>query len=157
LTAATRLRAERRRHDWLEFDMQDRLPPSHSVSLLRAVIVELVRRDEPVLTSHQLGVYLTCYLRDVDHTVRGLAQELNVSKSVITRALDKLGELNLARRRIDPNDRRSVIVERTTEGYALLDHMGRVAAEAAKGMEIEAREMAAGAADGVGTRAIAAD
>ncbi len=137
--------------------MQDRLPPSHSVSLLRAVIVELVRRDEPVLTSHQLGVYLTCYLRDVDHTVRGLAQELNVSKSVITRALDKLGELNLARRRIDPNDRRSVIVERTTEGYALLDHMGRVAAEAAKGMEIEAREMAAGAADGVGTRAIAAD
>ena len=109
-------------------------PPDQAVVILREVIVALVRRDDPVLSSHQLGVYLTCYLVEGDHTVRGLAAELSVSKSVITRALDKLGELNLARRRIDPDDRRSVIVERTKEGQALLAEMRRLAEEAARAM-----------------------
>jgi DNA-binding MarR family transcriptional regulator len=101
-----------------------------AVTILREVIVSLVRRDDAVLSSHQLGVYLTCYVVDGDHTVRGLAADLNVSKSVITRALDKLGEMNLARRRIDPRDRRSVIVERTAEGTAMLDHLRRLSVEA---------------------------
>ncbi len=107
--------------------MQERLTPSHSVALLGEVIVDLVRRDEPVLTSHQLGVYLTCYLCEGDHTVRGLANDLNVSKSVITRALDKLTDLDLARRRIDPADRRSILVERTKKGYDLLEYMSNIA------------------------------
>jgi DNA-binding MarR family transcriptional regulator len=116
--------------------MQDSFTPEQSVSILREVIVALVRRDNPMLSSHQLGVYLTCYLLDGDHTVRGLAADLQVSKSVITRALDKLGELNLARRRIDPNDRRSIIVERTEAGQALLDDMRRLAHEAAGAIRV---------------------
>jgi DNA-binding MarR family transcriptional regulator len=115
--------------------MQKRLTPSQSVALLRAVVVDLVRRDEPVLTSHQLCVYLTCYLCEGDHTVRGLATDLNVSKSVITRALDKLGEMDLARRRIDPADRRSILVERTQKGFELLEYMSGIAAKAAVGLE----------------------
>ncbi len=73
-----------------------------AVQMLREVIVALVRRDGPALSAHQLAVYLTCYLKNADHTVRGLAAELAVSKSVITRSLDKLGELNLTRRAPDP-------------------------------------------------------
>ena len=102
--------------------------PDLAVHVLRDVIVTLVRRDTPALSSHQFGVYLTCYLQDGDHTVRGLAQELRVSKSVITRALDKLGELGLAARKVDPSDRRSVIVDRTEAGLAMLEDLRQIAA-----------------------------
>jgi hypothetical protein len=63
------------------------------VGLLRDTVVALVRRDGADLSVRQLGVFLTCYLNDGGHTVRGLAAELNVSKPAITRALDRLGEL----------------------------------------------------------------
>src|SRR6201995_1433109 len=90
------------------------------VQILRDTIVSLVRRDGPDLSARQLGVFLTCYLRDGGHTVRGLAAELNVSKPAITRALDRLGELDLARRKVDPLDRRSILVQRTLQGAAFL-------------------------------------
>ena len=66
------------------------------------------------------GSFLTCYLNEGGHTVRGLAAELEVSKPAITRALDRLGELDLARRKVDPLDRRSVLVQRTPKGSAFL-------------------------------------
>ncbi len=109
--------------------MSGNLTPDEAVAILREVIVSLVRRDGPALSSHQLAVYLTCYMKDQDHTVRGLAADLNVSKSVITRALDKLGELDLARRQPDPSDRRSILVERTDRGQALLREIREVAEE----------------------------
>ena len=64
------------------------------VSVFRDTVVALVRRDGPDPSARQLGVFLTCYLQDGNHTVRGLAAELNVSKPAITRALvdvDKQG------------------------------------------------------------------
>jgi DNA-binding MarR family transcriptional regulator len=98
-------------------------PPDLAVRMLREVIVSLVRRDGPALSAHQLAVFLTCYLTEGEHTVRGLAAELNVSKSVITRSLDKLSEMDLARRIPDPADRRSVLVEHTATGKRLLDEL----------------------------------
>jgi DNA-binding MarR family transcriptional regulator len=109
--------------------------PDLAVGILREVIVALVRKDGPALSTHQLGVFLTCYLKDGDHTVRGLAAELNVSKSVITRALDKLGELDLAQRRPDPSDRRSVLVERTGPGRALIEELKSISVVAVKAAE----------------------
>ena len=79
----------------------------HLVATLRDTIVSMVRRDGPDLSARQLGVFLTCYLQEGAHTVRGLASDLNVSKPAITRALDRLGELDLARRKVDPMDRRA--------------------------------------------------
>ena len=90
------------------------------VGVLRDTIVALVRRDGADLSARQLGVFLTCYLQDGAYTVRGLAAELNVSKPAITRALDRLSELELARRKVDPMDRRSVLVQRTLKGAAFL-------------------------------------
>jgi DNA-binding MarR family transcriptional regulator len=101
------------------------------VGILRETIVALVRRDGPDLSARQLGVFLTCYLRDGGHTVRGLAAELNVSKPAITRALDRLGELDLARRKVDPLDRRSILVQRTLKGAAFLRDLRSIMGEAA--------------------------
>ena len=100
------------------------------VGVLRDTIVSLVRRDGPDLSARQLGVFLTCYLQDGAHTVRGLAADLNVSKPAITRALDRLGELDLAKRKVDPADRRSVLVQRTLKGQAFLRDLRTIMAEA---------------------------
>ncbi len=100
------------------------------VGILRDTIVALVRRDGPDLSARQLGVFLTCYLQEGAHTVRGLAADLNVSKPAITRALDRLGELDLARRKVDPMDRRSVLVQRTLKGAAFLRDLRSIMNEA---------------------------
>lgn len=108
--------------------MDQTSPPDLAVRMLREVIVSLVRRDGPALSAHQLAVYLTCYLKTGHHTVRGLAADLNVSKSVITRSLDKLGEMELTRRMPDPSDRRSVLVDRTAPGSKLLNELRDIVA-----------------------------
>jgi DNA-binding MarR family transcriptional regulator len=79
-------------------------------------------------------VLLTVYLTEGPHTVRGLAAALNVSKPAITRALDRLGELDLARRKTDPADRRSVLVQRTVKGAAFLREIRTVMTESEAGL-----------------------
>ena len=103
-----------------------------SVDVLRQTIVALVRRDGPDLTARQLGVFLTCYLEGDAQTVRGLAAKLKVSKPVITRALDRLTEFDLVRRKKDPLDRRSVLVQRTVSGATFLRDLKKILAEAGK-------------------------
>jgi DNA-binding MarR family transcriptional regulator len=100
--------------------------------LLRGTIVALVRRDSADLTARQLGVLLTVYLGEGPHTVRGLAAALQVAKPAITRALDRLGELDLVRRKVDPRDRRSVVVQQTPAGQAFLAELRRLMAAAAE-------------------------
>jgi len=99
--------------------------------ILRTAIVELVRRDGPDLTARQLGVFLTCYLESEAQTVRGLAARLDVSKPAITRALDRLSEFDLVRRKTDPLDRRSVLVQRTPPGNAFLKDLRTILRDAA--------------------------
>lgn len=100
------------------------------LQLLRDTIVSTVRGEGPDLSARQLAVFLSCYLEDGAHTVRGLAQSLNVSKPAITRALDRLSELDLARRKVDPLDRRSILVQRTLKGSAYLRDLRGVMEEA---------------------------
>ena len=96
------------------------VPAERLPGALRDTIVGLVRRDGPDLSARQLAVFLICYLEEGPHTVRGLAGQLQVSKPAITRSLDRLGALGLARRAQDPRDRRSVVVQRTRIGLELL-------------------------------------
>ncbi|MDD2876390.1 MAG: MarR family transcriptional regulator [Acidiphilium sp.] len=116
------------------------------VGILRDTVVALVRRDGVDLSARQLGVFLTCYLNEGAHTVRGLAGQLNVSKPAITRALDRLSDLDLARRKVDPADRRSVLVQRTTKGSAFLREirsvMGELIASGRTSTEMPARRPA---------------
>jgi DNA-binding MarR family transcriptional regulator len=104
--------------------------------MLRVTIVELVRRDGPDLSARQLGVFLTCYLETEAQTVRGLAVHLHVSKPAITRALDRLAEFDLVRRKTDPLDRRSVLVQRTATGMALLRELRTILRDAASALAI---------------------
>lgn len=93
--------------------------PRSSEALLnwyRKVTVALVRDDFPDLTGRQTAVFLVCYLNEEAQTVRGLAHALLISKPAITRALDRLAEFDLIKRRSDPTDRRSVLVDRTVPG-----------------------------------------
>jgi DNA-binding MarR family transcriptional regulator len=118
------------------------------IGILRDTIVGLVRRDGVDLSSRQLGVFLTCYLRDGGHTVRGLAADLNVSKPAITRALDRLGELDLARRKVDPLDRRSVLVQRTPKGSAFLRDVHKIIGESVNPKKSSIKEVTRRAANG---------
>ncbi len=111
------------------------VPAERLPEALRDTIVGLVRRDGPDLSARQLAVFLICYLEEGPHTVRGLAAQLHVSKPAITRSLDRLGALGLARRAQDPRDRRSVVVQRTRIGLELLaDLRGLLDAAAAATM-----------------------
>lgn len=93
-------------------------------------MVDNVRRDAPDLSARQMALLLTVYMTEPPHTVRGLAEILNVSKPAITRALDRLGEFGLARRKTDPRDRRSVVVQRTVKGSVYLAEFADIIAAA---------------------------
>jgi DNA-binding MarR family transcriptional regulator len=107
-------------------------PQSRLPQILRDTVVSLVRREGPDLTARQLAVLLICYLEDGPHTVRGLAARLEVAKPAITRALDRLEQFDLAHRRQDPRDRRSIVVARTPEGQGFLESLRGMLDEAAK-------------------------
>lgn len=103
------------------------------VNVLRDTIVALVRQDGPDLSARQFGVFLTCYLESDAQTVRGLAASLDVSKPVISRALDRLADFDLVRRKADPADRRSVLVQRTPTGTAYLKDIRTILRDATNG------------------------
>lgn len=105
--------------------------PEALIEVLRSSIVQLVRRDGPDLSARQLAVLLTCYLSEEAQTVRGLSAALGVSKPAITRALDRLSEFDLVRRKIDPADRRRVLVQRTVDGLSFIRDLQNILAEAA--------------------------
>jgi DNA-binding MarR family transcriptional regulator len=100
-------------------------------ALLRA-IVALVRREGADLSARQIGVFLMCYLEDEAQTVRGLATKLNISRPAVCRALNRLSEFHLVRRKTDPLDRRSVLVQRTKMGAGFLRDLKKILADAAK-------------------------
>jgi DNA-binding MarR family transcriptional regulator len=102
-------------------------------NIFRAAMVASVRSDNTDLTLRQLAVFLKVYSeRDLEHTVRGLAATLNIAKPAITRALDRLAELDFIKREKDRMDRRSVIARRTPAGSAYLRTLGGYMAEASK-------------------------
>jgi DNA-binding MarR family transcriptional regulator len=100
------------------------LRPSQALKLLHDFNYEIVRDDDRDLSARQLTILLTVYLEQPPHTVRGLAAKLNVTKPVITRALDTMGRMELLQRRRDPADRRNVVVQRTVKGALYVERLG---------------------------------
>jgi DNA-binding MarR family transcriptional regulator len=106
------------------------------LEIWRDALVEGVRRDGPDLTARQLAMMLTIYLKDGPHTVRGLAAELNIGKPAVTRAMDALSKFSFVRRVPDPDDKRSVLIERTVKGSVyLIEYADRVV-EAVEGLDL---------------------
>ena len=92
-------------------------------------LVDYVRSGEPDLTNRQMALMMIVYIVSGPHTVRGLADKLNVSKPVITRALNKLGALGYLRRERDEADRRNIFITRTSKGAHFLDGFEHFIAE----------------------------
>ena len=126
------LRKYVRNRNEVAIKMSVELEPVQALDLWRKAIVESVRRDGPDLSARQMALLLTVYLTPPPHTVRGLAESLNISKPAITRALDRLGQMELLRRKIDDNDRRSVLVQRTVKGSVYLREFGEIIVQSAE-------------------------
>lgn len=110
------------------------LRPSQALRLLHELSLAQVRDDVPDLSPRQLAILLSVYLEAPPHTVRGLAARLGVTKPVITRALDTMGQLRLVSRRRDEADRRNVIIQRTVEGALYLERLGDLVVATAKAL-----------------------
>jgi DNA-binding MarR family transcriptional regulator len=108
------------------------LTTAQALTLWQRSNLKMVRDDDPDLSMRQVAILLTIYLEPPPHTVRDLAARLNVSKPVITRALDSMGKANLVKRRRDDADRRNVLIQRTVEGALLIERMADTIAEAAR-------------------------
>jgi DNA-binding MarR family transcriptional regulator len=112
------------------------LRPSQALRLWQQVTLSEVRNDAPDLTMRQAAILLTVYLDPPPHTVRGLAARLDVTKPVITRALDSMGSLKLVSRHRDELDKRNVLVRRTVEGALYVERLGDVIIAKAKELPI---------------------
>jgi DNA-binding MarR family transcriptional regulator len=94
------------------------------LSTWMTTLVDYVRSGEPDLTNRQMALLLVVYLMPGPHTVRGLARMLNVSKPVVTRALNRLGALGYLARQRDDTDKRNIFIARTSEGATFLEEFG---------------------------------
>ena len=112
--------------------MSIEIKPSKALDLWRIATVESVRRDSPDLSARQMALMLSVYLTPAPHTVRGLSETLNISKPAITRALDRLSALGMVKRKVDEDDRRSVLIQRTVKGSVFLHEFGDIIALAGK-------------------------
>ena len=97
------------------------LRSSQALRLWREVTEQGVRNAAPDLSQRQLALLLVIYLETPPHTVRALAARLNVTKPVITRALNAMGALSLVDRYRDPADMRNVLIRRTLAGSLYLE------------------------------------
>lgn len=97
--------------------------PSQALRLWRQVHLDLVQDSDADLSARQMAILLTIYLELPPHTVRGLAQQLGVTKPVITRALDTMGKLGLVTRKRDEFDRRNVVIQRTVAGALAVERL----------------------------------
>lgn len=102
------------------------LRASEALRLWQQVCLSEVRADAFDLSFRQAAILLTVYLDPPPHTVRSLAEKLNVSKPVITRALDTMGAMKLVSRHRDEKDRRNVLIRRTVEGALYVERIGDV-------------------------------
>ena len=114
--------------------MLNPLTTAQALHLWHEVGLAQVRGDEADLSLRQMTILLTIYLEPPPHTVRGLAAKLNVSKPVITRALDTMGKLDLVSRKRDEKDLRNVLVQRTVKGSLFLEQMADEISAASKGL-----------------------
>lgn len=88
------------------------------IVVLHGTLLSLVRRDGRDLTARQLTAFLSVYMDEQTHTVSSLAELLHISRPGVTRIMDRLVQFDLVAREEDREDRRRVLVRRTTRGAA---------------------------------------
>lgn len=97
------------------------LPTSERVLLRwQDALVSWVKGDNPDLTNRQMALLLVISLDESQHTIRGLASRLGIAKPAVTRAIDRLSQLNYVQRVDDKRDRRNIFVVPTASGRSFL-------------------------------------
>ncbi|MCW3837853.1 MarR family transcriptional regulator [Sphingomonas canadensis] len=96
-------------------------------------VLGVIQQGRADLSLRQIAILLTLVLDPGPHTVRGLAARLCVCKPVITRALNRLGELGFAAREMDPRDKRNRMVSIQPAGADWLAALFDLQAEGAAG------------------------
>lgn len=117
--------------------MSEKLTPVEALDLWQRVSLSSVRQEAPDLSARQMALLLTVYLTPPPHTVRGLADVLLVSKPAVTRAVDRLSELGMVKRKVDDKDRRSVLLQRTVKGSVFLREFGDIIVSASSDLANE--------------------
>lgn len=92
----------------------------HRLHGLRRAFLTKARTDRD-LSLRQLAILFLLTDPAGPRTVRHVAAFLGVSKPVVSRSMDVLGEMGLAERARDPADRRSVLLSATPLGLALVE------------------------------------
>jgi DNA-binding MarR family transcriptional regulator len=93
------------------------------IVVLHGTLLALVRRDGRDLTARQLTAFLSVYMDEQTHTVSSLAELLHISRPGVTRIMDRLVQFDLVAREEDREDRRRVLVRRTTRGAAFFKEL----------------------------------
>lgn len=86
----------------------------------RKVFEALARSEHPFLTPRQVAILFILCHDDALHTVRGVAQKLDVTKPIVTRAITAFEEIGFARRAPNPDDGRDVFLVPTDAAFAFV-------------------------------------
>lgn len=105
------------------------------LELWRRAVTASVRSDAPDLTARQQAILMTIALTPGPHTVRGLAEQLNIAKPAVTRALDALERLDFIKRVRDESDLRNIFLERKPSGMMYLRQFAGLVLAAASGKD----------------------
>lgn len=113
--------------------------PEAGLRAFTEALSSLVGRDSDTpagadMTARQLTLMMVVYCETdresgaEQHTVRGLATRLGLSKPAVSRAIDVLEERALVARKNDPADRRSVLLARTKRGQVIVERLRHIMA-----------------------------
>jgi DNA-binding MarR family transcriptional regulator len=111
------------------------LSEREGLELWRRAVTASVRSDAPDLTARQQAILMTIALTPGPHTVRGLAEQLNIAKPAVTRALDALERLDFIKRIRDEADLRNIFLERRPAGMTYLRQFAGLVLAAASGKD----------------------
>lgn len=86
-------------------------------------IVNRVSRTGLTLTVRQLALFGCIYNDGVEDSTDRYSQMLNIAKPSVTRCIDHLEELKLVERKINPENRRKILVQKTETGKLLFEQI----------------------------------
>lgn len=91
-----------------------------ALGLWHRVNAQSMRQFPFDLSSRQMAVLSSIYLQPGPHTVKALAQQFDISKAAVCRAVDALCAMDLVKRKKDMEDKRNVFIQRTVNGSVFL-------------------------------------
>lgn len=103
-----------------------------SLEMMRRVSSDALQGATADLTARQFALLLSIFLRPGPHSVRELAERMDLPKPAVTRALDVLEKNGFVRRKKDRADKRDVSVHRTVKGAVFLYDYGESVAHRAE-------------------------